>query len=180
MSPGRFRTPGSPMLGKEKHTIMVTRARVSVLFGTVLLSAVLMAAGAYTEETKEKAKSETAKEAQQEAKEEGKQTIPAGQKAFLDNKCNSCHTLDAAKIAKIEIEDEEEEDADSKKEPPDLSSVGKERTAAWIEKWLMKKETIEGQRHRKKFKGSEEELKAVSAWLATFKVEAKKTKGKKS
>ena len=140
---------------------MSSSARISALFGSVLVAVALMAVGAHTEE----------------AKKEAKQEIPAGQQVFLKYKCNSCHTLEAAKIAKVEIEEEEgEEVPESDTKPPDLSGTGKKHTAAWFEKWLTKKEMIEGERHPKKFRGTPEELKTVSAWLETFKVEAKKAK----
>lgn len=101
---------------------------------------------------------------------------PAGQKLFLDYKCNSCHTVSALKIEKRKQSGDEEEEAEAtaqkttkKKEPPDLSGAGLERKAAWIEGWLLKKELIDGKKHRKKFRGTAEEAKTVSAWLATLK-----------
>ena len=104
---------------------------------------------------------------------------PAGQKLFIKNKCSQCHTIDALKISKEESEEEEEEaeEGEKKVDPPDLSGAGKEREAAWIVKWLKKLEKVEGRKHKKKFKGSEEELQALSEWLATLKVDVPKKKG---
>ncbi len=137
---------------------MTLRARIPALFATVLVAGALMAAGARTEETKEAAKTET----------------PAGQQVFLKYKCNSCHTIEAAKIVKVEAE--EEAASTTKRKPPDLSGVGKKHTADWMQKYVTKKEMIDGERHSKKFRGTEEELKTVTTWLETFKVEAKKAK----
>ena len=104
----------------------------------------------------------------------GEETAPAGQKLFLQYKCNGCHTVQALKIEKKEIEGETEDTGDRK--PPDLSGVGKKRTADWIQAYMLKKEAIEGQRHKKKFRGTEEELKTLSGWLAEQKVDVKKKK----
>ena len=136
---------------------MTTRAPIPTLLAVLLFATALIAAGGHA----------------QDAKEEPK--VPAGQHAFLKYKCNSCHTLEAAKVVKVEDE-EEAKDSSSKRKPPDLSGVGKKHTAAWMEKYLTKKEMIDGERHSKKFRGTEDELKAVTAWLETFKVEAKKAK----
>jgi len=142
---------------------MTLRTRIPTLLVTVLAAGALMAAGAYTQEAKEG------------AKEPAKAEVPAGQQVFLKYKCNSCHTLEAAKVVKVEDEDEAK-DSSTKRKPPDLSGVGKKHNAAWMEKYLTKKEMIDGERHSKKFRGADEELKAVTAWLETFKVEAKKAK----
>lgn len=98
----------------------------------------------------------------------------AGKDLFLKNRCNSCHTIKAASISKKVSEDEEEETGDRK--PPDLSGIGKTKTAAWMAKYLMKLEKNEGELHRKKFRGTEAELKSVTTWLETMKTEVKKGK----
>lgn len=99
--------------------------------------------------------------------------VPAGQKVFLESKCNSCHTLKAAKIEKRKAataeEGEEASATTKKKPPPDLSGAGIKRDAAWIEAWLLRKELVDGKKHKKKFTGTPEEAKTVSAWLATMK-----------
>jgi len=102
----------------------------------------------------------------------------AGQKLFVKYRCQSCHSLKALKLEKKKVEGEDEEAAAApatgakKKEPPDLSGVGLERKPEWIEGWLLKKEMIDGKKHRKKFLGTPAESKALAVWLATMKTKA--------
>lgn len=93
-----------------------------------------------------------------------------GKKIYMDNKCNACHSITAQSIPVKKVEGEEK----NEKDPPDLSSVGLERNADWISKYLMKKEAIKGEKHSKKFKGSEGDLSVLAQFL-----EAQKTKPKK-
>ena len=104
------------------------------------------------------------------AKEESK---PEGKKIFAENKCASCHTIESIGIKRKEGEPKP---ADMK--PPDLSTIGSERSSEWIMKYLQKKETISGEKHPKKFKGNDEELAALAKWLETLKAENKKGEDK--
>jgi mono/diheme cytochrome c family protein len=99
-----------------------------------------------------------------------------GKAVFLENRCNSCHTVKAAGIEKKKASAEEAaaEKPKSDKKPPDLSGVGLERKADWIGKFLMKQETIKGDKHEKRFKGPEADLKLVSEWLAAQKAKPEK------
>src|SRR5947207_3625454 len=79
------------------------------------------------------------------AQEEKK--APDGKDLFLAAKCNSCHSVTAAGIEKKKPTAEEaaaaskeKPDPDEKK-PPDLSSVGLDKKADWIAKFITKKET---------------------------------------
>ena len=105
--------------------------------------------------------------------------VPAGQKIFTDFKCTQCHSIDSLKIAKVKSEEKEEEaeEGGKKVEPPDLSGTGNNHDVAFMSKWLMKEEKIEGKKHKKKFKGNEEELKTLSEWLGTLKYNVPKKKG---
>jgi cytochrome c551/c552 len=107
---------------------------------------------------------------------------PDGKPVFLKYKCNSCHSIASQKI---ETKKETEEtgaaaekpaagDADksSNVKPPDLSGVGVDHTAEWIALFLVKKEKVENQTHPKKFRGTDDELTTIGAWLATMKDEA--------
>jgi mono/diheme cytochrome c family protein len=105
----------------------------------------------------------------------------AGQKLFLKLKCTQCHSIDSLKIARVKAVEGEEEEAEvdesgKKVEPPDLSGVGNEFNADFIKKWLNKEEKINGKKHKKKFKGSPEELQAISDWMATVKFNVPKKK----
>ena len=89
-----------------------------------------------------------------------------GAKIFTDNKCNSCHSIDAAKI-KVVIEEGAEKQA---RTPPDLSGAGKDGDAAQFTDWLLKKDKGKHKKlHMKKFKGSDEDLKVLTEWLASLK-----------
>jgi mono/diheme cytochrome c family protein len=83
----------------------------------------------------------------------------AGQKLFMDKKCNTCHSIDSLKITK--------KLASSK--APDLSKVGAEQNAEWIQKWLKKEVELHGKKHTPAWAGTPEEAKTLSEWLATLK-----------
>ena len=100
---------------------------------------------------------------------------PTGRDIFAKYRCNSCHTVKAEGIAKKAAADDEKE-KESDRKPPDLSNVGKEHTAAWMTKYLQKLEKIDGETHTKKFRGTEGEMKTLTAWLETLKTAPKKGK----
>lgn len=87
-----------------------------------------------------------------------------GKDLFLKNQCNKCHTINAQGIKRIGTADD---DSDTK--PPDLSKVGKDRSAAWIVGWLNKTEMIKGKKHKKKFAGTPADAQAIATWLAGLK-----------
>jgi mono/diheme cytochrome c family protein len=87
---------------------------------------------------------------------------PDAKAVFLAQKCNLCHSLSAASI----------EHTIKSSKAPDLSGVGLERDAAWIEKFITKKEKLNGKDHQKMFTGNDAELKAVGEWLAGMKKKA--------
>jgi mono/diheme cytochrome c family protein len=100
-----------------------------------------------------------------------------GKALFLEAQCNTCHTVKAAGIEKRKATEADAAEAKEKKsdtKPPDLSGVGLERKAEWIGKFLMKTEAIKGEKHPRKFRGTEADLKTVSEWLGTMKTAAKK------
>ena len=104
--------------------------------------------------------------------EEGKGA--KGKELFLQYKCNSCHTVKAQAIEKKGAEEaqaETKEAADTKHKPPDLSGAGVDRDAAWLSKWLLKQQAVEGRYHKKKFRGTDAELKTVTGWLETLKTD---------
>lgn len=102
---------------------------------------------------------------------------PAGKTIFLASKCNACHTVKEADIKLLAAEtdsasEEEAEPADPKAkavEPPDLSGVANRHTAEFMGKFLRKQETIDGRKHRRRFRGTPEERDTLIAWLMTLK-----------
>ena len=82
---------------------------------------------------------------------------PDAKKIFVDKKCNSCHSVDALGIE------------GKKKDANDLSKVGDTRKTDFLEKYLTKKEKINDKEHKTAFKGTDEELKAISKWLGSLK-----------
>jgi mono/diheme cytochrome c family protein len=96
-----------------------------------------------------------------------------GKTLFLDNKCNTCHTIQAQSIVKKKAEDAEAKEEKSDKKAPDLSGVGLERKAPWMSKYLMKTEAIKGEKHGRKFRGTEAELATLTTWLETQKTKKK-------
>ncbi len=78
-----------------------------------------------------------------------------GLAAFTAQKCDLCHSVPQADIvAKVKSE---------KMKGPDLPNEARE--AAWIQQFVSRKTQLDGKDHKKEFKGTEEELKAIAAWL---------------
>jgi len=87
-----------------------------------------------------------------------------GKKVFIDSKCQTCHSIETEGItAKTK-----------KKDIPDLSGVGSKYQANFLEKFLVKKEKIEGASHPQAFKGSDENLEYLVEWLNSLKVDTEK------
>lgn len=96
-----------------------------------------------------------------------------GKEIFIANKCQSCHSIKSMALEKKADPAEADEKSESTRKPPDLSSVGKKRTADWITKFMLKQIDNDGEKHRKRFKGTEADLKVLAAWLETLKAEKK-------
>lgn len=96
--------------------------------------------------------------------QEGEKENP-GKKIFKDNKCQSCHSIEAVGIKRK-----------PNQKPPDLSQVGSEKKADFIAAYLKKKESLNGVKHAISFKGSDEELETLVTWLESLKGEDKKPK----
>ena len=99
--------------------------------------------------------------------------VAKGQTIFLKYRCKSCHSIKALGIEKKTEEGDQEaaEVAESKDKPPDLSGIGVEHNADWFGKWLLKKQMKDGKTHKKKFRGTETELKTLTEWIATLKMD---------
>lgn len=82
---------------------------------------------------------------------------PDGHAIFVAQKCNLCHAVSSVGIA-----------ATSKSEKtagPDLSTLAKPHDAAFVKEFLHKKVDLNGKKHLKEFKGTDEELTALISWL---------------
>jgi cbb3-type cytochrome oxidase cytochrome c subunit len=122
----------------------------------------------------------------------------AGLNTFIEKRCYTCHTVasraadvDKAKAAFVKAQGVETggEDAEEEKDKRggDLSDVGKKRQADWLKTFLKNpkpgfKDDADCQREakkkdRKKFKGSDQELDTLIAFLMTLKQEAKQPAG---
>ena len=91
---------------------------------------------------------------------------PSGKTAFLANKCNLCHSIESEKIEKTTGGFQKSTD---KNVPPDLSTIGKKHNAAWMTKYLKKTEALNGVKHARFYRGSTENLEAITKWLETLK-----------
>ena len=83
-----------------------------------------------------------------------------GKALFLEAKCNKCHSVDSQGI----------EQTKKKQKGGDLSKVGNERDADWMTKFIKKEiKNEDDKKHKGKFKGSDEDLKAIVDGCATLK-----------
>jgi cytochrome c551/c552 len=85
-----------------------------------------------------------------------------GKALFESSKCVRCHSIESQGVAAKPKEGEEDEEIE------DLSKVGAERSAEWIQKYLRKEEAIEGKKHKQKFRGSDGDLQTLATWLASL------------
>ncbi len=90
----------------------------------------------------------------------GADEVPAGQTAFLENKCNTCHSVDSAEIAK----------KSKKMKGTDLSDAGAQvESAEWVKGFLLKEQENDGKKHKKSWKGTDEQLDAIIEWIMGLK-----------
>lgn len=81
---------------------------------------------------------------------------------FTSSKCVRCHSIESQGVAATPQAGDEDK-------VKDLSKVGSERSADWIQKFLRKEETLDGKKHKLKFRGSDADLGTLATWLATLK-----------
>lgn len=86
-------------------------------------------------------------------------TEDPGKKAFLDNKCNICHSVSAEGI--------EKKTAASK--APDLSGIGAKQNADVLVKFLKKEVDMNGKKHSKTWTGKDADLQSMAKWLESLK-----------
>jgi mono/diheme cytochrome c family protein len=85
-----------------------------------------------------------------------------GKELFVAGKCVKCHSIESQGVAGKPKAGEEDK-------IKDLSKVGNERTADWIQKFLRKEADIEGKKHKQKYRGSDADLQTLATWLASLK-----------
>ena len=77
--------------------------------------------------------------------------------------CGECHGVKVADIAPTTKKE--------KDKGPDLTDIGEKFEEDWIVKYIKKEADKEGKSHKKKFKGSDEELQVLVDWLLEQKAE---------
>ena len=83
------------------------------------------------------------------------------QETFVRLKCNQCHAIETLGVERTSTSD--------KMKGKDLSDVGSTREASWIIQYVKKELEEEGKLHKRSFKGTDEEMVAIAAWLETLK-----------
>lgn len=87
-----------------------------------------------------------------------------GKSVFVENKCVTCHSIKNLGVDKTK-----------KKKGPDLSGAGLQHDADWLAKWMKKEVDAKSSysdkkvKHKKKFKGTDADLKTISTFLAAQK-----------
>ena len=81
---------------------------------------------------------------------------------FVASKCVKCHSIESQGVAAKPKEGDEDK-------VHDLSKVGAERNAEWIQKFLRKQAELDGKKHKLKFRGSDADLQTLATWLASLK-----------
>ncbi|HKB85757.1 MAG TPA: c-type cytochrome [Ignavibacteriaceae bacterium] len=84
------------------------------------------------------------------------ETVPAGQKIFLESKCTACHSVNTAGITS------------NKKEAVDLSKTGDNLNTNFITRYLNKEVKQNDKLHKTAFKGSAENLNTLASWLTSL------------
>jgi mono/diheme cytochrome c family protein len=82
---------------------------------------------------------------------------PEGKTVFVNSKCGSCHSVEAAGLTS------------KSKKSTDLSEAGKKHDEEVIAKYVTKKEKLNDKLHPAQFKGTDEELKQLTEWLSSLK-----------
>ena len=84
-----------------------------------------------------------------------------GPTVFRAQGCTNCHGVSAASISRSATPDDDK--------APDLSKVGATLDKKAIASYLLKKTEINGEKHKKAFQGTTEELKTIAEWLGGLK-----------
>jgi mono/diheme cytochrome c family protein len=83
-----------------------------------------------------------------------------GKALFVEKKCNLCHAVDSQGIEK----------KSAKMKGAELSDAGNVVSDGdWLKKFLTQEELKDGDKHQKKWKGTDEELDAIVNWVMSLK-----------
>jgi len=86
------------------------------------------------------------------------QEEPRGKELFLEHRCHVCHAVKAADV-EARLEDK----------GPDLSSLAEMAPdAEWARDFVLRTVEKDGEKHGRPYKGSEEELDVIIAWLMSL------------
>ena len=89
----------------------------------------------------------------------GPLALADGRVLFIEQKCHMCHSVPEVDVVAM---------AKSKKmKGPDLPAEVREPD--WMVRFLKREVQLNGKDHKKEFKGTEEELRAITAWLVQLK-----------
>lgn len=80
----------------------------------------------------------------------------AGLAAFSETGCARCHSVAVAEM---------EATVSERMQGPDLSTVGSDHDASWIVSVVQQETELDGGPHRARFRGTDEQLSAIAAWL---------------
>jgi mono/diheme cytochrome c family protein len=87
---------------------------------------------------------------------------PAGKAVFMAQKCNMCHNVKAAAIERTSKSD--------KVAGPDLPGDNTGKPASFFASFLKQQvPNNEGNKHKKEWKGTDDELKQLTEWLSSLK-----------
>ena len=87
-------------------------------------------------------------------------TAGGGKDIFLAKSCNNCHSVTSQGIQKK---------GEGETKPVDLSKAAVGHDVKWLTGWMNKEESLNGKKHRKTWKGTDDELASLVKWLASLK-----------
>ncbi|MBZ0111432.1 MAG: cytochrome c, partial [Thermoanaerobaculia bacterium] len=86
---------------------------------------------------------------------------PPGKVAFLADGCNLCHEVSGEGI--------ERKSKSDKMMGRDMTGIGEDYDREFAKAYILREAAMEdGTKHKKPFKGTDEELEAILDWLATL------------
>jgi mono/diheme cytochrome c family protein len=86
--------------------------------------------------------------------------LASGPDVFKAQNCDSCHSVTKAGISRSATPDDKAKD---------LSDVGSRYDRKFLAGFLLKKNEIDGDKHKKGFQGTTDDLKVLATWLETLK-----------